>query len=62
MNTDLKTIANNVFYDIEAKSYPNGGSPYSDSHRIAFVLGFMYGYRFLNDNGEKHEDNLLRSL
>ena len=57
MNTDLKRIANDVFYDMEARNYPNGNSPFSDSHRIAFVLGFVNGYRFLNDNGEKHDSN-----
>ena len=61
MNINLRETAEKYFYEWEEKSYPYG-SLLSDSHRTAFMLGFTHGYKFLNDNGEKADDSLLRTL
>lgn len=60
MNFELFEKADAFFSDWEEKSYPNGDSPFSDSDRLLFINGWIQGYKFLNDNGEKHEKPLLR--
>ena len=62
MNINLLAKANEVFDAWENKEYPNGDTPLSDSDRLLFIMGWVQGYKFLNDNGEKYDYNLLRTL
>jgi hypothetical protein len=62
MNFNLMAKADEFFTTWETGQYPNGDSPLSDSDRLLFIMGWIQGYKFLNDNGEKHDQNLLRTL
>jgi len=62
MKSELYDIAEDIFYKLEAEQFSTSDSPWPDSYRLVFIMGFVQGYRFLNDNGQKCDQNLLKDI